>query len=129
MVMSYWGVAKDAKEVSELLGKTLRSVERVTEDGDDSLVFVTTDDVQYIMWHEQDCCESVYIEDIVGNLDDLVGSPLTLANEASNREDDEDGSCTWTFYKFATVKGYVDIRWCGTSNGYYSESVSFAQLT
>jgi hypothetical protein len=64
-------------------------------------------------------------------LDDLVGTPLLLVEEVSNYEpenvvcSDPDWyeSETWTYYRFRTMKGSVDIRWYGTSNGYYSESV------
>lgn len=126
------------KSVSVLLGKVLTSIERnkgeEDEDryyrGGDTLVFTTTDGEVFKMYHEQDCCEHVAIEDINGDLDDLIGSPLTLASESSNRggNPEEFESCTWTFYHFATVKGYVTIRWLGTSNGYYSEGVSFYEI-
>jgi hypothetical protein len=114
-----------------LKGKTFKSVERT---GDILLTFVTTDDETFYMQHDQDCCETVEIESIVGDLQDLVGEPILVAEEVTNRElppkgEDYDpyGSHTWTFYKLATRKGYVDIRWYGESNGYYSERVSLTK--
>ena len=113
--------------VEELLGKTLA---KITQNGDDELYFTTTDGTTYKMFHYQDCCESVYIEDIIGDLDDLVGSPLLMAEEVTESGETSHwgDSSTWTFYKFATAKGYVTVRWYGESNGYYSESVDFVEV-
>lgn len=114
---------------NELKGKTLVKV----ENKGDELIFTTNRGLRYRMYHEQDCCESVHIEDICGDLEDLIGSPILLADEVSNADEPQKAdswgdSFTWTFYKIATAKGSVTIRWYGESNGYYSESVNFVQL-
>ncbi len=124
-------------ELSELVGKTLTAVRRIGGEGvEDRVEFECTDGSEYVLFHSQDCCESVNIESIVGNLDDLVGSPILMADESTSENQwpaevaepkYKSESFTWTFYKFGTLKGYVDIRWLGESNGYYSESVYFAR--
>jgi hypothetical protein len=115
-------------DFESLLGKVLKEVDVVDND---MIKFVTVDGEVYNMYHCQDCCECVSIESIVGDVQDLIGVPLLVAEESSSDENPEGAevseyqdSFTWTFYKLATIKGYVDIRWYGESNGYYSESVS-----
>lgn len=116
--------------ISDLMGKTLT---KITQNGDDELVFEAGDGTTYRMWHRQDCCEFVEIDDICGDLADLLESPILRAEERES-EDPPEGrtngeSDTWTFYELATIKGSVTIRWHGSSNGHYSESVDFQQVT
>jgi hypothetical protein len=114
-------------QIEELVGLTMKSVKREGQE-----ILLTTDSGRrFVMKHEQDCCESVEIESITGDLADLVGSPILLAEESTNHESPKDAaaeSFTWTFYKLATVKGWVDIRWYGESSGYYSESISIEEI-
>jgi hypothetical protein len=121
------------EKIDVLLGKTLKSV---TKPNVEELVFVTDDGEVYKMFHSQDCCESVSIDDICGDLQDLVGEPILEASEEVSGENPPgievrkyQDSFTWTFYKIGTRKGSVTIRWYGESNGYYSESVNFAKVS
>lgn len=112
-----------------MLGLTMKSV--TGNVGDDEMVFTSEYNKTFRFLHYQDCCENVCIEDIAGELSDLVGSPLLQAEEVDNQEDPplpEGEDCgTWTFYKFATMQGSVTVRWLGTSNGYYSEGVNYEE--
>lgn len=98
-------------------------IHRVNGHHGDEIHFYT-DSKHYVMRHEQDCCETVTIEEIAGNLDKLLNNPILVADVSSEGAFEEQHGYiheTWTFYKLATVKGWVDIRWYGTSNGSYSE--------
>ena len=124
--MDYNNIVNTQKGMAQMLGKTFVQVSGAV--GKDEMLFETAEGERFMFAHSQDCCERVDINDIVGDLQDLVGEPLLLAEEVQgvtpvdfNEMDHE--SVTWTFYKFATRKGYVDVRWLGESNGYYSEGV------
>lgn len=123
-------------DIRELIGKTLTEVQG--GESDEEMLFITSEGKSYRMYHNQDCCESVSVEDICGDLSDLVGSPIIEAEEVTHENKNPEGidievskyqdSFTWTLYKLATIKGSVTIRWYGESNGYYSESVDFCEI-
>ena len=115
----------DAKSsnIEDMKGKTFINIE-ITEDKE-RIYFETDSNELFLMYHEQDCCEEVYLEDICGDIDNLLNAPIEFAECTQNHSEDNDCdiSSTWTFYKLATNKGYVTLRWYGESNGYYSEEV------
>lgn len=123
-----------AAKFEELKGKVIEKIEGlVVASGE--VYFLVEGGEEFLMNHDQDCCETVQIEEVVGDANDIIGELVVEAEEVLSADDPEtykgeyyNESHTWTFYKLATKKGFVVIRWLGESNGYYSESVSFERM-
>ena len=111
-----------------LRGCKIHLIEGMNKDSEE--ITFHTDNGIYKMFHEQECSESVTLEDICGNIEDIIDTPILLADEETNECLDDDGysPVTWTFYTLRTIKGTVTLRWFGTSNGYYSETVDFIKM-
>lgn len=116
--------------MSELVGKT--PIAFRGGNGDDVLELTMSDGSVYQFYHQQSCCESVYIEDIAGDINDLLNSEITVAEERESNEpplsryhDDY----KWTFYELGTARGYATIRWYGHSNGYYGVGVNLYRVS
>lgn len=111
-----------------LVGKTFDRVlvkddgiEFISDSGGDS----------FSLYHEQDCCEHVWIESIDGDLAQfLPGEEILEAYESYNGDSPPPGygsvddSYTWSFYTIRTMLDTFVIRFFGTSNGYYSETAT-----
>ena len=106
--------------IEVLVGKTILSLEGMETGAEE--IKIHTDAGTLRMKHWQDCCESVSVEDICGYPEDLINSVVSVAEERSNHST-RGGAVLWTFYTIRTNGGDVDIRWCGSSNGYYSIGV------
>ena len=120
-------------DINILDGKILTKIE--IADDKSNIKFVCKYGSKYLMHHYPDCCENVEVDEIIGDIKDLIDTPIIEAREETNSESNPEGvkkecqdSFTWTFYIFRTIKGSVTIRWYGESNGYYSESVDFEKI-
>lgn len=106
----------------EFYGKVIVGVDGL-DTGSGEVVITFEDGSSFHMWHSQDCCESVSIEDIDTSCS-LEGATWFECEVSSKYGNSDYGDEQWTFYTIRTDKGYAWIRWYGTSNGYYSTSVS-----
>lgn len=98
--------------------------------GDEStnrIVFTLENGDEWVMEHCQNCCETVSIHEIYGDLQGMVGQTVDYASSVSEGINDEEDcrSGTVTRFSIMTSNGLVMVTWHGYSNGYYSEGVSF----
>ena len=113
---------------SDLKGKRLGGFKKLKHEDNDALLFADLQGSVYLMTHNQDCCENVWLDDVCGSWDDIKWEEILEAIETSEDMPNASESGTWTFYTFKTFKGSVTLRWCGESNGYYSEGVDLYQI-
>lgn len=119
-----------------LKGKIIR---RIITKNDEEMYFEIGRDEWYYLHHNGDY-SNIWLAEIIGDLDDVVGSVIVEAELVKQQTDAGEGrpdniteaertrseeSGTWSFYKLRTGTGSVTLRWCGTSNGYYSEEVDY----
>jgi len=121
-------------EFKDLLGKTIVNIVGLHKHSREIDIYTSTGE-HYIMKHYQTCCEDVQVEDVCGEIDDILNSPILQAEKSTSDTNPFDikkkyqESFTWTFYRIATMKGQVVIRWYGESSGYYSEEVEFDKIS
>lgn len=111
--------------MDELLGKTVRQL-KVNED--QSLLVFETSDGTVMYETEGDCCSETWFADITG-VDALLGGQVTKVEEVSidllndgkdrTRQEYDQGYGV----NLTTTKGYVNIVYRNSSNGYYGGSI------
>lgn len=124
MVDKPWDTKKTAYEW--LIGRVMTDI--VVYNDKAEVAFEMSDRRTYKVFHEHELCEEVYIEDIDGDLYDLIGSPLLLAESGFGDLELDHKEGTWTTYKFATKHGSVTVRWVGIDCGTCTEVVMLHQF-
>lgn len=110
--------------LKKLIGKKIIKIE---EGIGENLLTISTDNGSMNFYHYQDCCETVWLEDGLKDLEKMIGEIVLQADIIESHDDGAlnqwDESYTWTYYKISTLHNDCTLRFYGTSNGYYSESV------
>lgn len=113
--------------LKNIIGKTIISIIGMKQDSE-KIIFELNNGEKWKMYNDQDCCENVWLEDINGDINVILNSPILRFDEKIENNENASESGTFTFYTIATAKGYLNLRWNGESNGYYSEGVDFEKL-
>ena len=120
----------DRIEIGSLVGETLTYID--TDDKNEEIMLTTASGRRIKIFHSQDCCETVRIEDTEGNWHDLIGKVIIEASADVQPEGDPPpeypDSWTRTALTFKVDGATVISRWIGESNGYYSEDVDLEDI-
>ena len=119
---------------SEMVGETVDFVD--VDETKNQIVITTQSGRQFRIYHDQDCCEQVEIvesQDGDGQLVTLIGKKIEgveveLEEDVDPPPFEDCDSWTRTKISFRTNSETVISRWIGTSNGYYSESITINEL-
>lgn len=104
---------------------------------DDDILITTEGNNQFRFYHDQECCESVYIYDCNDDLKVLENKKLeSVFYDCIHNVDPDDitnsdqyrESFTWTNVYFVTNEKTVCVRWYGESNGYYNETIDIQEI-
>ena len=114
---------RNSCDIKDMVGKKITGIYY-----DEDYFQIRTDDCVYAFYHEYDCCESVWLTQVDGISDKIIGSRIVIAEVVTDQKSVAGGSVTWSFYKIGTNKGMIDFRWCGESNSYYSEIVNLVKV-
>lgn len=68
-----------------LLGRTIVKIEGAEKDSEEILFTLENGDI-FRMYHEQDCCEDVRVEDVGGDINRLIGNPLLWQKRLQMKE-------------------------------------------
>jgi len=110
------------EDLERIIGATIQEVTGCERESE--CVTFVTDRGTLRLLHHQNCCERVYLEDANGDISDLIGGVVSVAEERSNQKGERGEYRTkYTFYTIRTTKGDLDLRWIGRDNGYYGVSV------
>ncbi len=111
-------------DFGELVGKQLVQI-RGAHPESERITFEFLDGSRYILEPEMFGDEDVYVkvECIVGNLQDLIDTPILRAEIST--EDWCDSRAIWTTFKLITIRGEVNITWLGETRGFKSIEVGF----
>lgn len=115
--------------MNSLLGEILTHID--IDENNDQIMLTTESGRKIMIYHIQDCCESVRIESVSGDCKKLIGKAILVSDElvySGDPPDEYSESWTRTDLTFKVNDETVIVRWIGESNGYYSESVDFQEL-
>jgi len=112
----YLGGPEYSVAIDKLMGQIIFDISY-----DSETLIIRASNGLYFFYHSQECCETVWLDDITGDLSDLIGRPILVA-ECRTGELEDGGDGEYTFYQLGTVTGRVDFRFVGISH-YYSVGI------